>query len=190
MKLISSTIIVVMTCVVSAPASAVSNACSIGGWSIDKDPKGLLVRSGPSAKARVVGRLPPLIDDKGGLLSGRGPEFQILESENSWFRIGHVYIPRIKDGEVDFVPFNVKGWISGKVIAFQIQSRKGFAELDNKSAAVFEGQDGPGGWLYVANCKDKWAQIAYGTPKEEKRAWFRGICAMQETSCDGVHGDD
>lgn len=88
------------------------------------------------------------------------------------------------------MPFNVKGWISGKVIAFQIQSRKGFAEPDNKSAAVFEGQDGPGGWLYVANCEDKWAQIAYGTPKEEKRAWFRGICAMQETSCDGVHGDD
>jgi len=32
--------------------------CQIAGWSIDTDPKGTNVRAAPSAKARVVGKLP------------------------------------------------------------------------------------------------------------------------------------
>ena len=33
--------------------------CSLGAWSEDRDPKGLNVRAEPSAKARVLGTLPP-----------------------------------------------------------------------------------------------------------------------------------
>jgi len=33
--------------------------CDFGGWSADRDPKGLNVRAGPSATAKIVRTLPP-----------------------------------------------------------------------------------------------------------------------------------
>lgn len=176
-----------------ATGTAAASPCAIGAWSIATAPEGVPVRSGPSAGAPVIGRLPPVVAYEGGLQSGRGPEFQILEADKGWFRIGSVSVPKVEDDDVvDMVPLAAEGWIAGDAIYFMIQSRKGFAEPDNTSAIAFTVDDwnGPRDWLYLSDCRDKWVQIAYGTPKQEKRAWFRGICASQETSCDGVQGDE
>ncbi|OBZ95525.1 hypothetical protein ADU59_08900 [Pararhizobium polonicum] len=177
----------------TAPAVAAPKQCAIGGWSTATSADGLPVRGGPSTDALIVGRLPPFVPYEGGLHFGRGPEFEILEADNGWFRIANVGVPKIEDGDVvETVPLDVAGWISGEAIFFVIQSTKGFAEPDNRSPVVFTADDwyGPRDWLRVADCSGEWVEIAYGKPEQEKRAWFRGVCPIQETTCDGVGGDN
>ena len=66
--------------------------CSLGAWSVDRDPNGLNVRAEPSAKARVLGTLPPPYRLKmggsentpeGGWLT----EFRIIGSKDGRFLI-------------------------------------------------------------------------------------------------------
>ena len=175
----------------SDSAQAGSNTCTIGGWSIVTEAGGVPVRAGPSPEAPIVGRLPPAVAYEGGLYSGRGPEFAIVEAEGGWFRIDAVYVPTVKDDDVEDVPLAVTGWIPGRAIYFQLQTAKGFSRPDPASEVVYRFGEltHPRDWLAVTDCRGKWAEIAYGTPQEERRMWVRGICAAQETSCDGVKGD-
>lgn len=185
---------------VQAMAAAVpeppGNQCEIGGWSRDLSRRGLVVRAGPSAKSAETGRLQPIIPYEGGLHSGRGVGFAIVEARNGWFRIQSIQTPAVvtEDGkpvDVEWRQSKIEGWIPGKAIFFVLQTFKGFAAPDPNSPVLFQSDDwyGPKDWLRVADCSGEWVQIAYGHPKREKFAWFRGVCAMQETTCDGVKGD-
>lgn len=179
-----------------APAELPGNQCEIGGWSTDSSRRGLAVRARPSVKSAVIGRLQSVISYEGGLHSGRGVEFAIVEARNGWFRIQNIQTPGIvtEDREpvdVEWRPSKTEGWIPGKAIFFVLQTFKGFAAPDPNSPVLFQSDDwyGPKDWLRVADCSGEWVQIAYGDPKRERFAWFRGVCAMQETTCDGVEGD-
>lgn len=175
-----------------AVAAAAPNGCTIGGWSIVTEAGGVPVRADPSPGAPIVGRLPPAVDYEGGLFSGRGPEFSIVEADGGWFRIANVYVQTVKEDDVEEVPLDVTGWIPGRAIYFGLQTYKGFAKPDPTSEVVYRFGElsHPRDWLAVTDCLGEWAQIAYGTPQDEKRMWVRGICAAQETSCDGVKGDN
>nr|WP_288580932.1 hypothetical protein [uncultured Methylobacterium sp.] len=127
-------------------AQAGSNTCTIGGWSIVTEAGGVPVRAGPSPEAPIVGRLPPAVAYEGGLYSGRGPEFAIVEAEGGWFRIDAVYVPTVKDDDVEDVPLAVTGWIPGRAIYFQLQTAKGFSQQRSPSVALLRSSTGVFAW--------------------------------------------
>lgn len=182
---------------VAAPSTRSDRRCTIGGWTIDRSREGVEVRSRPSTSAPSAGKLPPFIPYKGGLHSGRGAEFSILGARNGWFRIADVMMPHIaghdpEAADVVWSPSELEGWIPGTAIYFVLQTTKGFERPDPDSRVIFHGTDwyGPPGWHRVTDCQGEWVQIAYDQHRQEKRAWFRGVCRTQETTCDGIKGDD
>ena len=66
-------------------------ACNFGGYSIDKDRKGLNVRAEPSAQSQVLGTLPPpfRFKAKGNNVPEGGwrTEFLVIGIKNGWFLI-------------------------------------------------------------------------------------------------------
>jgi hypothetical protein len=170
------------------PISSHRSQCNFGAWSSDTDPKGLNVRSGPFPGASIVGTLPPPeSSEESGLDTKFATEFHVAEAQNGWFRIegasrwaeGMSNVP----GEYPTLP---SGWISGKKIYVTIYSSTGFSAPDVlKSEILWRGDwsDLQNDMTGMTDCKGEWAKITYRTPKGIKSAWFRGICAIQETTC-------
>lgn len=173
-------------------AGAVSaGSCAIEGWSIDRDPRGLQVRQGPSAKSAVVGRLPPFVVSDDG---DYGPAFQIIAAEAGWLHIREAKdawrpsdLPRrpIYAGE---------GWVHGSMVRVSVQSASGHAAPAADSELLV---DTGGDWLSergvvtgITDCAGDWAKVRYHLPAQPARgqrsgaAWFNAICGDQRTTCD------
>lgn len=166
-------------------------ACDVrGGWSTDTDPAGLNVRAGPSATARIVGRLPPPKYDPDFEREMKA-EFDILEIRDGWVRIG------VKDpsGWGPAYPRPPAGWISARYVGFDLQSDKAFAAPDPKSrliASAWNDADGIHGFGYrnPSECRGAWVRLLVTDRQgRESPAWARGVCNNQETTCDGAAGD-
>ncbi|HEX8642068.1 MAG TPA: SH3 domain-containing protein [Allosphingosinicella sp.] len=165
-------------------------ACEFSGWSGDPDPAGLNVRSGPSATAPVVGRLPPP-----QRIEGRdfATGFDVVEARGGWFRVENA---RRWDDDGSRPANLPSGWISGRFLQFQLGTDKAFAEPDTASAVVAtswrdrRGERHELGYRNPTACRGEWVRLTVtghdGRPRE---AWVRGLCGMQETTCDGVPGD-
>ena len=164
--------------------------CSFGAWVADTGPAGLNVRAGPSARAAVVGRLPPPVFDS-ELERPMAMSFQVVESRDGWFRITDAAPP---DGSVTAEPLP-SGWISGRYVDFSIQTDLAFAEPDPSSAVVASAwRDEDGGhqisYRRPSGCRGEWVRLLVaGRDGRERQGWLRGICDNQETTCDGVAGD-
>lgn len=176
--------------------------CRFSGFSRDTDPKGLNVRAKPSASSKIVAVLPPILlapkGQGGGLRSGsRAPDFDVVEAKNGWFRIQNVttYQLDAQTGDWEFVKSDrIKGWISGKYLDFVIQSEIGFERPNPSSGRVWQEQDISQPFKNfdqnrVLDCQGGWAKIEWRESQRLKRGWFRGICGVQETTCDGALGD-
>jgi len=175
----------------SARAQTVSARCAFSGWSSDLDPHGLNVRAGPSPTARIVGTLPPPEPGQ-DIEVDFGATFDVVESRNGWFRIENARRWSEEGRGPSTLP---SGWISGRYLAFQLQTDKVFAEPDPSSAVVLTSWD-EGGTLmqfhyrYPTDCNGEWVRLtAIGADGRERQGWVRGICGIQETTCDGVQGD-
>lgn len=170
-------------------------ACMVRGWSVSQATEGLPVRLRPSRRSPERGRLPPFVDYRGGLHSGRGPTFAIVESRGGWVRIAEVSTAGIVgqgyDADLEWRESDLEGWIPGEAVNFVLQTRKGFARPDPASAVIFQAADwyGPPDWTLV-DCDREWVRIAWRDEAGRTTAWFRGVCGAQETTCDGVRGDD
>ena len=166
------------------------DTCAFEGWVIDEDPAGLNVRAAPSAKARIVGKLPPMSWDP-HLERKMGAGVKVLESRNGWFRIGDPDWSRNLGGD----PNGPKGWIHGRYLDFAIQTDKAFTEPDPGSptvATAWRDTDGGHqiGYRHPHECRGEWVRLLVkGHDGREKLGWLRGTCAIQETTCDGVAGD-
>ncbi|RDZ28781.1 SH3 domain-containing protein [Lysobacter silvisoli] len=173
-------------------ARAASAACELDVYAKDTDPKGLNVRSGPSINAPVVATLPgwnpPGPDDE---LEGHLPVgFTIVEARDGWVRIADVSIPDPATGAHRASP--IRGWVSGKRVGYNLQTEVGFQNPDPSSPALIQ-QDGGivlTDAIGISGCTGEWARIDYGDPRSPKRAWFRGLCGLIETTCDGRNGDE
>lgn len=179
----------------AAPAPVVARpaqTCFFDGWSKDRDPAGQNVRAGPSMRAPVVGRLTPYglyhepDDDRGW-----GTAFDIVAARGGWFYIRNVSRPAGESPpEVDdWLPDPVEGWISGGLIDFSIQSEIGFARPDPGSRRIWASRAGDRGFTRVLDCVGEWARVEWVENGAHRSAWFRGLCGIQETSCDGAGGD-
>ena len=172
-----------------------SQACNVRGWSVSRAAEGLPVRAGPSRRSRELGRLPPFVAYEGGLHSGRGPTFAILESRAGWVRIAEVSTPQIigqgHDADLEWRESELEGWIPGEAVNFVLQTQKGFARPDAASPVIFQAADwyGPPDWSLI-DCDGEWVRIAWREEAASRTGWFRGVCGAQETTCDGVRGDD
>lgn len=170
--------------------------CDFDGWSVDKDPNGLNVRAAPSADAAIVGTLPPPTFDK-DFYREWASDFDVFESRNGWFRIGNAG----NEGDTGTRKFP-SGWIHGSKLGFELQSNVAFSEPDPKSKPVVTDwvDKGPNGASHrftfrnPTECKGHWVKLSVtGHDRIERQAWVRGICGIQETTCDGgaheTHGD-
>jgi len=187
-----------------APASVVADddpgqtkgtlhICDFGGWSADRDPKGLNVRAAPSATAKIVRTLPaPAYDPEYERVMA--PDFNVFEARDGWFLIGVLDVG--KPGHYTPVKW---GWIHGSKIDFAVQSEVAFTAPDPASPVAVTGWTDKDGWRtftyrHPVDCKGHWVQLTVaGQDKRERIGWTRGICDSQETTCDGgihsVHGD-
>jgi hypothetical protein len=175
----------------NAQAPAPSAACSFSGWSSDLDPRGLNVRAGPSANDRIVGVLPPP-EDHPDNETAFGTTFDVLESRNGWFRIRNAHRWSDAAGSTSRLP---EGWISGRYLTFQLMTDKVFAEPRADAPVVLTSWDEDGTLMQFryrspTECRGEWVRLTViGRDGHERQGWVRGICGIQETTCDGVRGD-
>lgn len=163
--------------------------CRFDGWASDPARVGVEVRAGPSAIARLVGRLPP------PELDGDDPfgvSFRVVEAENGWFRIKEPYT--WSQGPTP--PFTLpEGWIEGRSLDFALQTGKAFEAPDPRSAVVatnWRAGDGDHAFAYSlpSDCRGEWVRLlVIGHDRSERPAWVRGVCGSQATTCDGMQGD-
>lgn len=187
--------------VVDVPAAQAS--CALEGWAVDRDPRGLNVRAAPSAQARVLGTLPPL--STGEDRPDFGVLFRITASRGGWLRIEGAQDDPSRSGEPARPTYAGSGWVSGRLVRFKVQSAHGYRVPDAASERIVDLGDDALTDLATLNgvlaCSGAWALVEFvqehrrdpdsqalldTTDRSPRRAWFRGICANQETSCDSV----
>lgn len=139
--------------------------------------------------------MPPPHEESEG--SKFGVYFKIVESRNGWFRIVEPSRwDRAEDGGNRDLPV---GWVHGRHVSFALQTDKAFERPDPKSPVVAttwrweKGKNGANvgiGFRNPSECRGEWIKVlATGMSGKERPAWVRGICGVQETTCDGVVGD-
>lgn len=182
---------------------AAQTACTLEGWAVDRDPRGLNVRAAPSAQARVLGTLPPLSvsEDRPDF----GVPFRITASRDGWLRIEGAKDDPSRSGGAARATYAGSGWISGGFVRFKVQSAHGHRAPDAASERIVDlGDDALtdlARLTRVVACSGDWALVEFvpekrrdpatqalldATDRSPRRAWFRGTCANQETSCDSV----
>ena len=164
--------------------------CDFDGWSADKDPAGLNVRAEPAITARIVRTLPAPIHDAENDRD-EAPGFDVFEARGGWFLIGTLMGTGNRR--------ETWGWVHGSKITFALQTDIAFTEptpASPRAVTVWQDRDGVHAIDYgpPLDCKGHWVQLSVsGRDRRPRIAWARGICANQETTCDGgvhdVHGD-
>lgn len=176
--------------------------CSLGAWSIDKDPNGLNVRAEPSVKARVLGTLPPPYRLKlggaentpeGGWLT----EFRIIGFKDGWFLIEGAKPPG-KDYEDEKryprnapKPYAARGWVAANKVGASYAN--GYTRAGGLFQAPFVDAkwmpaqhelggpiDGDGGPKRLLACSGYWGLVE---SHDGVRGWWRSLCSNQVTNC-------
>lgn len=155
--------------------NAPSVDCNIAGYSIDKDPNGLNVRSGPGTKTRILARL------KRFTASGIEvyPEMDIRESRGSWLRI-----TRATEGMDGADLFMGTGWVHSSLMATSTSGYdKGFALMrsNRTTASAVIGKIPSETEVGLRGCNGKWALVEY----RGKRGWLApgDQCGTAATNC-------
>ncbi|MEW8383804.1 MAG: SH3 domain-containing protein, partial [Candidatus Thiodiazotropha taylori] len=179
--------------------------CRIEGWSKETHQPGLPVRSSAGIDAQVIGTLPAYVINFDS--HNFGIEFQIIGSHQGWLKIRGAK----DDPDRSRLPLRATypgiGWIPGESTAFMVQSGSGHLRPDAGSPKLL---DLKGDWLtsmgrieQVIACDGEWVLLDYSLAKQRNpqtlalkrlteterqttrgRAWFRGVCASQETTCE------
>ncbi len=175
--------------------------CSLGAWSIDKDPKGLNVRAEPSAQARILGTLPPpyMLKLRGRENTPAGgwlTEFRIVGYKDGWFLIEGATPPGKDYENAETYPRNApkpyagRGWVAANKVGAS------FANGGTRMGGLFQAPHADAKWTPVKDkhgndisadggpqrilaCSGYWALVeAHGM-----RGWWRALCSNQVTNC-------
>ena len=161
------------------------NACNVEAFtnshfSKPKYPK-IAVRTQPSYKAKMIDTIMPHFeygDPKGTYLT-------ITDIQNGFARVYYS----------DESPRKITkaGWIETKFLAFSVYNEIGFSQPDSTSKPVAHMEMESIGYDNIKSinaCNGEWLNITARPPKQKMQTmWVRGICANQETSCDGLKYD-
>lgn len=179
--------------------------CSFDAWvSFAVDPP-VAVHDAPSNTAAILGYLPNGSnnpdDDRYSV------EFHVAEALPGWLRIRDAQDREGSDINGRELPprpvYQGEGWIRSHMAQVGIQSSLGYLRPDTRSPRVLDLQ---GRWLtdagWISNiraCAGEWLLLDFvienrdrgGAPATGRSApvtigtaWFRGICSVQETTCD------
>ncbi|MGV2908054.1 hypothetical protein [Achromobacter sp. AGC25] len=176
-------------------------ACSFSGWTGSQKPM-IRVYATPSTKAEVLGGLPTTPgDDPDPEIDYYPVTFDVTEARDGWLKIKGASDAMTGSDESRPRPvYRGEGWIEAGDAQVGIQSARGYARPDAGSERLLDlGSD----WLTeraalqgIVACKGEWLLLDYEmrnsakweplAPKDRARgrAWFRGICASAETTCD------
>lgn len=154
---------------------APSVECNIAGYSIDKDPNGLNVRSGPGTKSKILARL------KRFTSSGMEvyPEMDIRGSRGSWLRI-----TRATEGMDGTDLFMGTGWVHSSLMATSTSGYdRGYALMrsDRSPSSAVIGKIPSETEVGLRGCHGKWALVEY----QGKRGWLApgDQCGTAATNC-------
>lgn len=165
--------------------------CTAHGYLNDKDPKGTNVRAGPSAKAAVIGRLPPPTKMQDG------DEIVAVEVEIAGAKDGWLLIRKADRGS-----FKGTGWVFGGLMSGTLGGSQLLASPSDSANVVaslqYTGDTGVGPdsfeVLQVHGCQGAYVDVTIrlapsltpypGLPPQPMRGWVRKMCSTQLTTCD------
>lgn len=173
-------------------------ACSLGAWSNDIDPKGLNVRAAPAANAPVLGIVPPprrLPKEHEFSSDPVKAEFRIIGHRDGWFLIENIKAPGVAyDAPYPRhlpQPFKGRGWVNGRMVGAAYANGglpAGRLYLSPNADAAYKDtadKDGnpigaDGSPARILACSGWWSLIE---TKEQQRGWLRTLCSNQATNC-------
>lgn len=162
-------------------------ACSISGWSNDKDPAGLNVRAAPRKDAPIIGRIPP---EKMQAGDSYAAEFAIIGSRDGWLLVRDVKFADYGDGKGDRAVFAGPGWVYADKVRFLINNDDLRRAADRDSPVIMklvtpDHSAGPDSATidHVYGCNGDFADIAVHLNGPTMRGWATGICSNQVTTC-------
>lgn len=191
-------------------ALSVQTSCSINGWTNNDFGAEIQVRSAPVMDAAIIGQLPLTANNSANGDRIYSVRFDITGSVNGWLQIDNisdVYNARTTDR---LAHTEVKsGWVPADSVRFRIQSARGFESPQPSATKLTDLKDDRasdmGDIEKVIACNGQWVLIDFRTKfhREEDgrltalshntqpmhRAWFRGICGNEETTCDMASAD-
>lgn len=197
--------------------AAQRSQCEIGAFVQESDPAGLNVRAAPNAGAKVLGTLAPIWVDREQGYRTRA-EVDVIASQGGWFLIRNGRDNPDMTGRAERSMYQGEGWVSGSRLVVKSQSNVGRAKPRHDAPEVTRLRDGgtfdndamiDGSRL--VGCQGPWAQVEFtdsrlrpstrqalrvdpsarhGLPSGHFRVWMDKICGVQETSCDGLGGNE
>ncbi|WP_258128878.1 hypothetical protein [Achromobacter anxifer] len=180
--------------------------CNFGAWTNYLSKPAIEVRDAPSANARIVGKL-PTVGAAGEPEYAYSITFDVIAAQNGWLKIANASDDYNEAEDESRAPRKFhkgEGWIRSGDARIGIQSGRGYLKPDPKSKRLL---DLGSNWLTemgtingILACHQDWVLLDYTVErkrlpdeqlaelaKDERstgRAWFRGLCSSQETSCD------
>ncbi|WP_312428978.1 hypothetical protein [Achromobacter sp.] len=176
-------------------------ACRFSGWTTNDKPA-IPVRASASGSGKQVGALPTTRGDS------PDPEvdlysviFDVTEARDGWLKIKNASDAMSGSDRSPPRPvYQGEGWIAAGDAQVGIQSARGYARPDAGSERLLDlGHD----WLTeratlrgIVACDGEWLLLDYEMrnsatwerlaekDRTRGRAWFRGVCASSETTCD------
>lgn len=176
-------------------------ACRFSGWTTNDKPA-IPVRASATASGKQVGALPTTRGDS------PDPEvdlysvtFDVTEARDGWLKIKNASDAMSGSDRSPPRPvYQGEGWIAAGDAQVGIQSARGYARPDAGSERLLDlGDD----WLTeratlrgIVACDGEWLLLDYEMrnsatwerlaekDRTRGRAWFRGVCASSETTCD------
>lgn len=183
--------------------------CTLDGWTNNSFGGDIPVRARPDEASPIIGRLPITADDAQNAHGDRSysVRMDIVGSLGDWLHIARATDDYNDTQSGSARPVHARrGWVPANGVRFQIQSAHGFDAPSPASRKVVDlGND----WVTdlgtierVLACDGSWVLIDLRLTYERRsdrlielpdsdrplhRAWFRGVCGNEETTCDMPH---
>ena len=181
-----------------------TTACRVGAWTRNETAEPITVHAEPSAASAIVGRLPTTGAD-GSTAYDYSVTFEITAATGEWLQIsGATDANNANDDRAARPVYSGTGWIRADAARFVIQSARGYQRPDATSPRLVDlGTDWAtelGTLTRILACADEWVLVDLtlhsrrgpgarltelpAAERQHRRAWFRGVCPSEETTCD------